>query len=40
MLYKEVITICSEFDTKNINTLCEYNIEMLSVKTGGAWRKP
>jgi len=35
-LYRKIMTVCSEFDIKHINTLCEYNIEMFSVKTGGA----
>ena len=32
MLYKEVITICSQIHTKHINTLCGQNVELLNVK--------
>jgi hypothetical protein len=32
MLYSEIIAVCSEIHTKNINTLCGQNIELLSVK--------
>jgi len=35
MLYREVITVSSEIHTKHINTLCEQNVEFMSVKPGG-----
>ena len=34
MLYREKISLCSEIHTKHINTLCEQNVELLSVKLG------
>jgi len=33
MLYKEIITVCSEIHTEHINTLFGQNVELLSVKT-------
>ena len=32
MLYREIIAICSEFDTKHINTVCGQNVELLNVE--------
>ena len=32
MLYREIITVCSEIQTKYINTLCGQNVELLNVK--------
>jgi hypothetical protein len=32
MLYREIIAVCSEIHTKHINTLCEQNVELLTVK--------
>jgi hypothetical protein len=32
MLYRKIITVCSEIHTKRINTLCGQNVELLSVK--------
>jgi hypothetical protein len=32
MLYSEIIAVCSEINTKQINTLCEQNVEFLNVK--------
>ena len=32
MLYREIITICSEIHTKHINKLCGQNVELLNVK--------
>jgi len=32
MLYREIITVCSEIHTKHINTLCGQNVELLNVK--------
>ena len=37
MLYKEIITVCSEIHTKHINTLCGQNVELLNVKYGGIY---
>ena len=32
MLYREIIAVCSQIHTKNTNTLCEQNVELLNVK--------
>jgi hypothetical protein len=32
MLYTEIIAVCSEIDTKHINTLCGQNVELVNVK--------
>ena len=32
MLYREINTVCSQIQTKHINTLCGQNTELLSVK--------
>ena len=32
MLYREIITVCSEIHTKQMNTLCGQNGELLNVK--------
>jgi len=32
MLYREIITVCSEIHTKHINTLCGQNVELLNFK--------
>ena len=32
MLYREIITVCSEIHTKHINTLCGQNVELSNVK--------
>ena len=32
MLYREIITVCSEIHTKHINTLCVQNVDLLNVK--------
>jgi hypothetical protein len=37
MLYREIIAVCSQIHTKYINTVCGQNVELLSVKTGGAY---
>ena len=34
MLYREIIAVCSEIHTKQINTLCGQNVELLNVKPG------
>jgi len=35
MLYREIIAVCSKIHTKDINTLCGLNVELLNVKPGG-----
>jgi hypothetical protein len=35
MLYREIIAVCSEINTKHINTLCGQNVEFLNAKPGG-----
>jgi hypothetical protein len=37
MLYREIIAVYSEIHTKNINTLCGQNVELLSVKPAGLY---
>jgi len=37
MLYRKIIAVCSQIHTKHINTLCEQNVELLNVKTGGTY---
>ena len=32
MLYREIMTVCSEIHTKHLNTLCGQNVELLNVK--------
>jgi len=32
MLYREIIAVCSQIQTKPTNTLCGQNVEMLNVK--------
>jgi len=32
MLYREIITVCFEINTKHINTLCGQKVEWLNVK--------
>ena len=32
MLYREIMAVCSEIHTKNINTVCGQNVELLNVK--------
>jgi hypothetical protein len=32
MLYREIIALCSDIHIKNINTLCEQNVELFNVK--------
>ena len=32
MLYSEIIAVCSQINTKHINTLCGQNVELLNVK--------
>jgi hypothetical protein len=33
MLYREMIAVCSQIHTKNINTLCGQNVELVNVET-------
>jgi hypothetical protein len=35
MLYREIITVCSEVRPKHVNALREQNVEFLNVKPGG-----
>ena len=37
MLCREIIAVCSEIHTKHINTLYGQNVEVFSVKLGGAF---
>jgi len=37
MLYREINDGCSEIHTKDINTLCGQNVELLNVKLGGTY---
>ena len=32
MLYREIIAVCSQIDTKHMNKLCGQNVELLNVK--------
>ena len=32
MLYREIIAVCSQIHTKNVNTLCGQNVELLNVE--------
>jgi len=37
MLYREIIAVCSQIHTKNINTLCGQSVELLNVKPRGTY---
>jgi len=37
MLYGEIIAVCSQIQTKHINTLCGQNVELLYVKPSGTY---
>jgi len=37
MLYREIISVCSQIHTKHTNTLCGQNIEFFYVATGGIY---
>jgi hypothetical protein len=37
MLYREIIAVCSEIQTKFTNTMCGQNVEFLNVKNGGKY---
>ena len=37
MLHSEIIAVYSQIHTKNINTLCGQNVELLKVKSCGTY---
>jgi hypothetical protein len=37
MLYMEIIAVCSEIHTKQMNILCGQNVEFVMVKPGGTY---
>ena len=37
MTYRDIMAVCSEIHTKHINTVCGQNVELLNVKTSGAY---
>ena len=37
MLYREIITVCSEIHIKRISTLCGQNVEFLNVVPDGTY---
>jgi len=37
MLYTEITAVCSQIQTKHINTLCGQNVELLNVNPGGTY---
>jgi len=37
MLYREIIAVCSQIQTKHINTVCRQNVEFVNVKAGGTY---
>jgi len=37
MLYREIIAVCSQIHTKQINRICGQNVELLDVKPGGTY---
>ena len=37
MLYREIIAVCSQINTKHINTLCGQNVEFVNAKHGKHW---
>jgi hypothetical protein len=37
MLYREIIAVLSEIQTKYIITLCGQNVEFVNVKAGGTY---
>ena len=38
MLYREIIAVCSQINTKHIITLCGQNVELLNVKNLVAYK--
>jgi hypothetical protein len=37
MLYREIITFCSQIHTKHINRVCGHNVELLNDKPDGIY---
>jgi len=37
MLNREIIAVCSQIHTKDINKLCGQNVEFVNVKPGGTY---
>jgi len=37
MLYRDIIAVCSQIHTKQKNTLCGQNVELLNVKPSGTY---
>ena len=37
MMYREIIAVCSQINTKHTNTLCGQNVELLNVKSDGTY---
>jgi hypothetical protein len=37
MLYREIIAVCSQINTKHINTLCRQSTEFVNVIAGGTY---
>ena len=37
MLYREIIAVCSEIRTEDINTQCGQNVELVKVTAGGRY---
>ena len=37
MLYREIITLCSQIHSKRINTVCRQKGELLNVKPSGTY---
>jgi len=37
MLYREIIAVCSEIQTKHINTVCGQKVELLSGTYSDHW---
>jgi len=35
MLYREIIAVCSQIHTKQINKVCGQNVELVNVKCSG-----
>jgi len=32
MLYRKIISVCTEIHTKHVNTLCGQNVDLLNIK--------
>ena len=37
MLHREIIAVCSQIQTKHINTQCGQNVEFVNIKPGGTY---